>query len=125
MYKYVKPYFVISGLIVMAIGLTFGMIPEYTMDLVYGISVSDESMVHILRTLMGLYIVFGFSWIYYALSDNFQYPLHSQKMFLLGLILGRLYCFVFLGLPEYVLLFFFFSEVFGLIINIQLTNYIK
>ena len=75
--------------------------------------VEDINLVHMLRALMGLYISMVILWTVGALNRNITtIALYSLIFFMYGVAVGRLFSFVFDGMPFWNFIFFFFGELF-------------
>ena len=104
-------------LIVTAIGLTpialsYGLIPETSIDYLFQITVSDTNPKHIFRAIMGLYLALVVFWISGAIKVELrQAALYSLVVFMLGLAFGRSLSIIVDGLPNTILLAYMFLEL--------------
>ena len=76
-------------------------------------AVEDLNLVHMLRALMGLYLSMAIFWFTGALNRKFTTAaLYSLVFFMYGVAAGRLFSFIFDGIPFWSFIFYFFGELF-------------
>ena len=94
------------------IALSYGLMPERSLDYLFQIQVSDTNTKHIFRAIMGLYLAFAVFWISGAIkADIRQAALYSLVVFMLGLAFGRSLSIIVDGLPNNILLAYLFLEL--------------
>ena len=106
---------VILGLIPIALG--YGLMPEKTLTPLYGFSVENVNLTHILRAVMGLYFGQVIIWGLGVFKDEFRRPaLYCLVVFMFGLATGRFLSFIVDGIPHLLLVVYFILElIFGFI----------
>jgi hypothetical protein len=72
--KIKQAYLVLSSIIVAVIALLYGLSPQWFARLFLGVRDLDVNLAHILRAVMGLYVGFGFFWLFSALSNRLTCP---------------------------------------------------
>ena len=109
-------------LIIAAVGLTpialsYGLMPEKSLNYLFNISVSDTNSTHIFRAIMGLYLALVLFWLFGAIKAELrQAALYSLVIFMLGLAAGRLLSIFIDGLPHPLLTTYLALEIlFGVI----------
>ena len=105
----------ILGLIPIALG--YGLMPEKTLTPLYGFSVDNVNLTHILRAVMGLYFGQVIIWGLGVIKDEFRRPaLYCLVVFRFGLATGRFLSFIVDGIPHLLLVVYFILElIFGFI----------
>ena len=77
---------IVAALGLVPIALSYGLVPEISMSLLYGIEVDGTSLTHILRAVMGLYLALATLWIFGAVIPELERPaLISLVVFVLSL----------------------------------------
>lgn len=93
------------------IALSYGAMPSVSMDMLFGITVDNDNLVHILRAVMGLYLGMAVIWVVGAFKVTLTGPaLVSCAVFMLGLAFGRVLSFVLDGLPHWLLIVYALLE---------------
>jgi hypothetical protein len=96
-------------LIVCAIGLVplalvYGANPSVSLEILFGITVDNTNLTHIMRAVMGLYVSMVVLWLWGAFSKPMTGPaLVSCATFMLGLAGGRALSLVLDGMPSWIL----------------------
>lgn len=110
-------FLVIAALGLTPIALAYGLVPDMTLPLLYGVEVSNVSAVHIFRAVMGLYLAMVIFWLCGARSDSLTVPaLWSVVVFMLGLAAGRAVSLAVDGMPAPLLAVYLVLELgFGLV----------
>ena len=86
------------------IALSYGAVPAFSMDRLFGISVDSTNLSHILRAVMGLYLGMIFVWVLGAFKASLTRPaLVCCAVFMLGLASGRGLSFIVDGIPHWLL----------------------
>ena len=107
--------FVAIGLI--PIALSYGLIPEKSLNYLFDIPVSEINLIHILRAVMGLYLALILFWFIGAFKIQLrQVALYSLVVFMFGLAAGRILSLIFDGIPNWLLLVYLALELsFGIL----------
>ncbi len=111
-----------------AIGLTpiafgYGLVPEASLNWLFGLNVESVNGRHIFRAIMGLYLALAGFWIVGAIKPQFTLAaLYSAVVFMLGLAAGRIISLVVDGMPNLLLLFYLFLEIVFGMIGVWLIN---
>lgn len=107
--------FVAIGLI--PIALSYGLIPEKSLNYLFNISVSEINLMHILRAVMGLYLALILFWFIGAFKIQLrQAALYSLVVFMFGLAAGRILSLILDGVPNWLLLVYLALELsFGIL----------
>jgi predicted membrane protein len=102
--------FVSVGLIPIALG--YGLVPEKSMEYLFGISVSEINLTHILRAVMGFYLALVIFWIIGAFRVRLrQAALYSLVVFMFGLAAGRILSIIVDGVPNWLLILYTILEL--------------
>ena len=103
-------FIVAVGLI--PIALSYGLIPQISMNYLFDIGVSDNSIIHILRAIMGLYLALSVFWIIGVYKVHLrQAALYSLIVFMLGLAAGRILSLIIEGTPHWLLIVYLLLEL--------------
>jgi hypothetical protein len=104
-------------LIVTAVGLTpialsYGLVPDVSLKMLFGIDASDTNTRHIFRAVMGLYLALVIFWVVGARKEALRVPaLWSLVVFMFGLAAGRAVSLVVDGFPHPLLFVYLVLEV--------------
>ena len=104
-------------LLIAAIGLlpiafSYGLMPQVSLNYLFGISVSEINDIHIFRAVMGLYVAFSLFWFAGAFKIHIrQAALYSLVVFMLGLAAGRSLSMVIDGVPHWLLVVYLALEL--------------
>ncbi len=104
-------------LFVAAIGLlpiafSYGLMPQISINYLFGISVTEINDTHIFRAVMGLYVAFSLFWFAGALKKQLrQAALYSLVVFMLGLATGRFLSVLIDGVPHWLLVVYLALEL--------------
>ena len=110
-------FLLIAAIGLFPIALSYGLMPQKSLNYLFGISVSGPNGVHIFRAVMGLY----FSLILFWCTGTFkvqvrQAALYSLIVFMLGLAAGRVLSLIIDGIPHWLLVVYLVLELsFGVI----------
>lgn len=100
--KYPKIGLVISVLIVLPVGLSYGFFPEFMLQE----TPQNNNLDSFNKAVMGLYLVFGFFWLLAIIQTKFlKVALTLNMLFMLGLFFGRIVSLFSVGLPSNLFLF--------------------
>jgi len=117
-----------SFLLVIAIGLmpvalSYGLLPERSLGLLFDVSVSNVNGTHIFRAIMGLYLALIAFWIIGAFKIEVrQAALYSLVVFMLGLAAGRALSLVVDGMPHWLLVVYLGLEIVIGTLGVQLLK---
>ncbi|MGH8444851.1 MAG: DUF4345 domain-containing protein [Solimonas sp.] len=105
-------YLFLAFFMVAGIALLYGLCPEYFAGHFLGVDPLDVSFKHILRAMMGLYLAFGFYWLWSAFdASRAMTGLVTILIFDGGLLAGRLLSLAVDGMPAPLLQFYTALEV--------------
>ncbi len=119
--KLEKSLLIFAGIVLIPIGLSYGIVPEISLTGLYGFSVDTLNLKHIFRGQMGLCI--GQTALYFlgAFQPKFrQLALGALVAFMLGLAAGRCISIVVDGIPHWALTFSAIAEIVMGLIGLRL-----
>ena len=96
------------------VGLSYGVDPSLTLDVLYGLSVSGTDQTHIYRGIMGLYLGFCALWLTAALTPAAgleRSALISLVVFMFGIAAGRGLSLLIDGQPHPLFVGYFLIEI--------------
>ena len=94
------------------IALIYGIAPEKTLPLLFGIDASGVDTRHIFKAFMGLYLALVGFWIAGAVKPDLRHPaLWSLVIFMVGLACGRILSLLLDGWPSGLLIFYLLLEI--------------
>ncbi len=104
MINYQKAYLWISAIGLIPVALSYGVVPELSMNWLFGITVEVPNEAHIFRGVMGLYLALVMLWILGATNENYERAaILSEIFFMSGLAVGRLLSVLVDGWPHWLL----------------------
>ncbi len=104
MINYQKAYLWISAIGLIPVALSYGVVPELSMNWLFGITVELPNEAHIFRGVMGLYLALVTLWILGATNENYERAaILSEVFFMSGLAVGRLLSLLVDGWPHWLL----------------------
>ncbi len=104
MINYQKAYLWVSAIGLIPVALSYGVVPELSMNWLFGITVELPNEAHIFRGVMGLYLAFVTLWILGATNENYERAaILSEIFFMSGLAVGRLLSVLVDGWPHWLL----------------------
>ena len=110
--SYQKALLIFVSIGLVPIALSYGLMPQRSLDFLFGISVSSMNLEHILRAVMGLYLAMIVLWIVGVLNSNYRNPaLISMIVFMYGLAAGRLISLIIDGIPHWLLMAYLALEL--------------
>lgn len=116
-------FLVVAALGLTPVALAYGLVPEVTAPMLYGIDIDSVSLTHIFRAVMGLYLAMVVFWILGATRDVLRFPaLCSVAVFMGGLAVGRLLSLILDGMPEPLLVVYLVLEVGFTLVAVQLAR---
>ena len=102
----------ISSIGLLPIAFSYGLMPQASLNYLFGISVSEINDTHIFRAVMGLYVAFSLFWFAGAVNKHIrQTALYSLVVFMLGLAAGRLLSLLIDGMPNWLLVVYLVLEL--------------
>lgn len=105
-------FLLVMGLGLVPVALSYGVVPEISLPLLYGFSDPDLPTQHILRALMGLYLGMICFWLAGVLRPNLRIAaLWNVFVFVTGIALGRVLSLVLDGWPGPLLIFYLIAEI--------------
>lgn len=110
--KIKKYYLIFAFCAVSAIALLYGVSPYWFAQTFLGVPELDADLAHILRAVMGLYVAFGFFWLFAAFSDAYRnVAVLTTVIFCGGLVAGRLTSLLADGRPSPLLILYISLEL--------------
>jgi hypothetical protein len=110
--KYQKSLLIFTGIALIPIALSYGIVPEKTLTGLYGFPVEDINLSHIFRAQMGLLLGQAIFYFLGAFNPNLRKPaLYTLVIFMLGLAVGRVFSLIIDGIPEFGLIFSLIAEI--------------
>jgi len=104
MTNYRKAYLWVSAIGLIPIALSYGVVPELSLNWLFGISIELPNETHIFRGVMGLYLALVMLWILGATNENFEHAaILSEVFFMSGLAVGRILSLLVDGWPHWLL----------------------
>lgn len=105
-------HLIVSTLIIIPVGLAYGLYPQKVLPLLFGFNVEAVNLVNVFRAMMGLYLGMSAIWILGIIKSGFRVTATiSNIAFMGGLALGRLVSMVVDGVPGIYFLIGFIVEV--------------
>ncbi len=84
-------YLLVCAVGIVPIALSYGLFPQASLGLLFGLELPDPDGVHIFRAVMGLYLALAVFWLAgYARPKLRQAAIWSAVVFMLGLAAGRM-----------------------------------
>ncbi len=104
MINYQKAYLWVSAIGLIPVALSYGVVPELSMNWLFGITVELPNEAHIFRGVMGLYLGFVMLWILGATNERYERAaILSEVFFMSGLAVGRSLSVLVDGWPHWLL----------------------
>ena len=104
MTNYRKAYLWVSAIGLIPIALSYGVVPELSLNWLFGISINLPNETHIFRGVMGLYLALVMLWILGATNENYEHAaILSEVFFMSGLAVGRFLSLLVDGWPHWLL----------------------
>ena len=104
MTNYRKAYLWVSAIGLIPIALSYGVVPELSLNWLFGISIELPNETHIFRGVMGLYLALVMLWILGATNERYERAaILSEIFFMSGLAVGRLLSVLVDGWPHWLL----------------------
>ncbi|MEO1639488.1 MAG: DUF4345 domain-containing protein [Pseudomonadota bacterium] len=104
-------FLLFMGISLTPIALSYGLVPQQSLPLLYGISDPDLPTRHIFRAVMGLYLGMICFWLAGVLRPDLRIAaLWGVFVFVTGIALGRVLSLVLDGWPGPLLFFYLLAE---------------
>lgn len=105
-------FLLVAAMGLLPIALSYGLMPQKSLDFLFDISVSDPNGVHIFRAVMGLYFALILFWCAGAFKVQIrQAALYSLIVFMFGLAAGRVLSITIDGVPHWLLVMYLVLEL--------------
>lgn len=116
-FKLQKLLLIIVAIGLLPIALSYGLMPEKSLNYLYDISVTEVNHIHIFRAIMGLYLALIVFWFIGVFKVQLRtIAVYSMVVFMWGLAAGRIVSLIIDGIPHWLLVVYLFLEItFGLI----------
>jgi len=123
MINYQKAYLWISAIGLIPVALSYGVVPELSMNWLFGITVEVPNEAHIFRGVMGLYLALVMLWILGATNERYERAaILSEVFFMSGLAVGRLLSVLVDGWPHWLLASYIVVEAILAVVGILLLK---
>lgn len=110
--RFQKTLLIFTAIGLVPIALGYGLIPEKTLTPLYGFSVENVNLTHIMRAVMGLYIGQIIFWLLGAYKTELRKPaMYSLIIFMFGLAAGRILSLVLDGFSHWLLIVYLVLEL--------------
>jgi len=108
-------FLLITAIGLLPIALSYGLMPQKSLNYLFNISVSDTNSIHIFRAVMCLYLALVLFWIIGAVKVQVrQAAFYSLIVFMFGLAAGRILSLIIDGMPHWLLVVYLVLElIFG------------
>ena len=104
MTNYRKAYLWVSAIGLIPVALSYGVVPELSLNWLFGISIELPNETNIFRGVMGLYLALVTLWILGATNENYERAaILSEVFFMSGLAVGRFLSLLVDGWPHWLL----------------------
>lgn len=101
-----------TGIGLVPIALGYGFMPEKTLTVLYGFSVENLNLRHIMRGIMGLYLAQVLIWLLGAATPSLRRPaMFCLVVFTLGIAVGRMISLLVDGVSHWTLIVFLILEL--------------
>ncbi len=105
------------------VGLSYGVVPEQSLNWLLGLTVESVDEMHVFRGIMGLYLGMAALWIIGATNEEYEHAaILAVVFFMSGLAVGRILSILVDGLPHWILVNYTVVEVVIAIIGIILLR---
>ncbi len=123
MTNYRKAYLWVSAIGLIPVALSYGVVPELSMNWLFGISIELPNETHIFRGVMGLYLALVTLWILGAMNENYERAaILSEVFFMSGLAVGRCLSLLVDGWPHWLLVNYLVLEAILAVAGIMLLK---
>ncbi len=118
-----KVFLISTGIWLIPIALSYGLMPEISLQYLYDMIVSDTNSKHIFRAMTGLYFAMIGTWLLGAFKERYRLvALYAMAIFMLWLAFWRIISFMIDGLPDWLLIFYAVAEIFSGIIALYFID---
>lgn len=118
-----KAYLWVSAIGLTPVALSYGVVPELSLNWLFEISVDLPNEAHMFRGVMGLYLAMVALWIIGATNELYERTaIVSEVFFMGGLAVGRLISVVVDGWPHWVLVSYIVIEAILAVAGITLLR---
>jgi hypothetical protein len=105
-------YLPVSAVGLVPIALTYGIVPTKTLPYLFDFTVIDRDLIHIFRSVMGLYLACAIFWIVGAIVPRLtRIAILFEVLFMGGLAAGRFLGLLIDGLPSIMLIVYLIAEI--------------
>ncbi len=123
MMNYRKAYLWVSAIGLTPVALSYGVVPELSLDWLFGITVELPNEAHIFRGVMGLYLAMVALWILGATNERYERAaILSEVFFMSGLAVGRFLSLLVDGWPHWLLVNYLVLEAILAVAGIMLLK---
>ena len=107
-----KLFLLIAALGLTPIALAYGLMPELTVPMLYGIEINSVNTSHVFRAVMGLYLAMVVFWLIGFRRESLRRPaLLSVLVFMVGLAAGRAVSLLLDGVPSGIFILYLLLEM--------------
>lgn len=105
-------FLLVAAIGLFPIALSYGAVPQLSLNYLFNLDVSDTNSIHIFRAVMGLYLALIAFWLVGVFKSQFRLAaLYSLVVFMFGLAAGRILSLVLDGMPHWLLTTYLFLEL--------------
>ena len=105
-------FLLITAVGLIPIALSYGLMPQKSLNYLFNLSVSETNIIHIFRAIMGLYLALSLFWIIGTFKIHLrQAALYSLIVFMFGLAVGRILSVIIDGIPHWLLFIYLLLEL--------------
>ncbi len=123
MTNYRKAYLWVSAIGLIPVALSYGVVPELSLNWLFGITVELPNETHIFRGVMGLYLALVTLWILGATNERYERAaILSEVFFMSGLAVGRFLSLLVDGWPHWLLVNYLVLEAILAVAGIMLLK---
>ena len=123
MQYYRKAYLLISAVGLLPVALSYGVVPELSLNWLFGIIPEVPNETHIFRGVMGLYLAMVSLWALGATNERYERTaMLSEVFFMGGLALGRFLSLLVDGWPHGLLVTYMLLEMILALVGIILLR---
>ena len=107
-----KLFLLIAAVGLTPIALAYGLMPELTVPMLYGIEIDSVNTSHVFRAVMGLYLAMVVFWLIGVKRETLRRPaLFSVLVFMAGLAVGRVVSLLLDGMPNGIFILYLLLEI--------------
>ena len=124
--KLIKLFLVATSLGLIGIALSYGLLPDSSLPLLYDLTVDQTNNKHVFRAIMGLYSGMALYWLVCTYNRHYKPALQTICYFMFGVAFGRFTSLIIDGYPGFMFVFYWLGEiglgVISLLLVKSLTN---